>query len=53
MLKPVADIAAAAKSTLDKETIKIANCCSDTDKLMNAVFYKARKTKNIFHVMSD
>ena len=53
MIKPVADIATEAKTILEKEQARLENCLQDTNRLNNAVFYKTRRTKNIFHVMHD
>ena len=53
MLMPIAKMAKAAKTGLERETTKLHKCIEDTDKLNNAVFYRARRTKNIFHIMQD
>ena len=53
MLKPIAEIATNAKTILEKEQARLDHCLSDTNKLNNAVFYKVKRNKNIFHVMHD
>ena len=53
MLMPIAKMAKAAKTGLERETTKLLKCIEDTEKLNNAVFYRARRTKNIFHIMQD
>ena len=46
-------MAKSAKTGLEREAQKLTKCIEDTDKLNNAVFYRARRNKNIFHVMHD
>ena len=53
MMKPIAEIATESKSILEKEQARLDNCLKDTSKLNNAVFYKVKRNKNIFHVMHD
>lgn len=53
MIKPIAEIAYESKTTLEKESSRLEHCLSDTNKLNNAVFYKQRRHKNIFHVVQD
>ena len=53
MVKPVSIIASESRATLEKESLRLEKCLSDTEKLNNAVFYNKRKSKNIFHVMLD
>ena len=43
MIRPVADIATTAKTTAEKDNIRLEQTMIDTEKLNNAVFYKARK----------
>ena len=53
MLRPTSELAQQSRSGLEKESARIEKLLNDTAKLNNAVFYKARKHKNIFHVMHD
>ena len=53
MLKPVASMAKNAKIGIEREASKLTKVFEDTEKLNNAVFYRARRNKNIFHVMHD
>ena len=53
MIKPIAVMATESKTTLEKEQSRLEHCLSDTSKLNNAVFYKQRRHKNIFHIMQD
>ena len=53
MIKPIAEIAYESRTTLEKESSRLEHCLSDTSKLNNAVFYKQRRHKNIFHVVQD
>ena len=46
-------MASESKTTLEKEQSRLEHCLSDTSKLNNAVFYKQRRHKNIFHIMQD
>ena len=42
-----------AKAGIEREASLIEKVSEETEKLNNAVFYRARRNKNIFHVMHD
>ena len=53
MLRPVADTTNESKINLETLTNKQNKYNLDTDRLMDAVFYQKRKTKNVFHMLQD
>jgi len=53
MLKPVAEVATIAKYELESQQSKLDKYSDDTEKLMDAVFFRSRNKKNIFHILQD
>ena len=53
MLKPIAEVSTEAKTGFESQKSKLDKYSRDTEKLMDAVFYSKRKTKNIFSILQD
>ena len=53
MLTPIATIANDAKTALETQQGKLEKYSRDTEKLLDATFYRTRKHKNIFYVLQD
>lgn len=52
-MKPIAELATETRVDLKSEQAKLLNNQVETDRLINAVFYRNRSHKNIFTVMLD
>ena len=49
----MAETAGTCRAEQKKDQARIENMQIDTEKLINAVFYRQSKNKNIFNIMSD